>query len=553
MKVRTCVSPEGYFVYGVHRPAFTVKNLRKNDHFSVLGSQVDQEGATYMNHRNFPESDVVESDADWIYEIPNPFPFRGTTFIAKSWAEKKAENPAAICLPPPPSVSFTDFYKRQLGGVELSKQKRKEVFSDLPEALLLAIAETSTDPEDLIAVAELCCDFVYGQDGTTPVGLLYRTREDGRCVAVIHHHDVFEVLANNVNLPDSYKEVMVLKPGVQGSSEIVGEWNGEETGAHVFEYLRRNSYIPWGHYASNMANDAIRYGIKDLSLDDMIGLRHLYYQRNYVRMAQELGLKLPEERDTIPAEKLEDVRLAVREGLMDENVRQSLCFNASLWGWNYGFDFAPSKYRLHASHQQIHQQFALVPTAAQEENSTGSREGANPAFPTYCCGDLVHDFIADYLAETGHSFFTDYEKAIRSNVRMDGNRALSSRLIVFEDDNVMLFVPKAQTSQWELQLMTIGPVGNILEADSMVRRSLDKAIWIAMRALTGIGARMITTIEFSKRFDALHIDQRLLYAFLPKLPESPGAFSEAQLRWINGHYPEDFATACRAKLPERQP
>ncbi len=41
-------------------------------------------------------------------------------------------------------------------------------------------------------------------------------------------------------------------------------------------------------------------------------------------------------------------------------------------------------------------------------------------------------------------------------------------------------------------------------------------------------------------------DQRLLYSFLPKLPESPGAFSETQLRWINGHFPEDFAAACRA-------
>jgi hypothetical protein len=57
---------------------------------------------------------------------------------------------------------------------------------------------------------------------------------------------------------------------------------------------------------------------------------------------------------------------------------------------------------------------------------------------------------------------------------------------------------------------------------------------------------MITNIEYSKRFDAPDKDQRLLYPFLPRLPESPGAFSEAQLRWIKGHYPEDFAAACRA-------
>jgi len=59
---------------------------------------------------------------------------------------------------------------------------------------------------------------------------------------------------------------------------------------------------------------------------------------------------------------------------------------------------------------------------------------------------------------------------------------------------------------------------------------------------------MITVFEYSRRFDALEADQRLLYVFLPRLPESPGAFSEAQLRWINGHYPEDFALACRLNL-----
>jgi len=58
----------------------------------------------------------------------------------------------------------------------------------------------------------------------------------------------------------------------------------------------------------------------------------------------------------------------------------------------------------------------------------------------------------------------------------------------------------------------------------------------------------VTNIEYSKRFDSTDTDQRLLYSFLPRLPHSPGAFSEAQLRWITGHYPEDFALACRSRL-----
>jgi hypothetical protein len=63
-----------------------------------------------------------------------------------------------------------------------------------------------------------------------------------------------------------------------------------------------------------------------------------------------------------------------------------------------------------------------------------------------------------------------------------------------------------------------------------------------------MGAKMVTVFEFSRKISPNTSDQRLLYSFLPRLPESPGAFSEAQLRWINGHYPEDFATACRLKV-----
>jgi hypothetical protein len=114
---------------------------------------------------------------------------------------------------------------------------------------------------------------------------------------------------------------------------------------------------------------------------------------------------------------------------------------------------------------------------------------------------------------------------------------------------VVLFVPKAQTSQWELQLVTRSPAGNVLEADTQTRASLDLALWVAIRVLAGLGAEMVTVVEFAKRFDAGDTGQRLLYSLLPRLPNSPGAFSEAQLRWINRHYPEDFAELCRCELP----
>ena len=129
-------------------------------------------------------------------------------------------------------------------------------------------------------------------------------------------------------------------------------------------------------------------------------------------------------------------------------------------------------------------------------------------------------------------------------------RKAERSLVVFEDERVLVFVPKAQTSQWELNLMPKLPVGNIVEADASMRRSLDRAIFAAVRVLGAMGARMITSIEYSKSIVGGSDDQRLLIAFLPRLPQSPGAFSEAQLRWINGHYPEDFALACRRRLPQ---
>jgi hypothetical protein len=279
---------------------------------------------------------------------------------------------------------------------------------------------------------------------------------------------------------------------------------------------------------------------------DLRGLRHLYYQRSFVRLAEELQLPLAGR--VLSEDELETLRLTVLATLSER--RQNLATGASLWGWNFGFDFAPSRYRLHASHQQIHQQYAMVP-----KKVTTYCEGTEQAMgemPAYSCGDLVAEVIDKYRNLHGRDFFADYRTAIAANRRMDGREDLPEGLVVWRDERVMLFVPKAQTSQWELQLMTLPDEagvlpGNILECDRQVRRSLDTGLLKAQKALAGLGARMVTSIEYGKRL-ALDNGQPLLYALLPRLPESPGAFSEAQLRFINGHYPEDFAAACRSKL-----
>lgn len=550
----TCVSPAGHFVYGIHHPRFGAANLRGNDYFSILGTT--DEGRPHDNRVNFPAGDINEIDGGVVYEIPNPFPFRGATYILASWADQKADDPAAISLPPAPAVSFSTFLDQLPGMDHADIQTRFRLLEGLPPPLRLALAGSTADPEDLMQLARLACDMEWDETGNRLVGLKYRVRGNKPPSPVIHDHPLFEMVANNPHLPDSYKEVMVLRPGAQGGSEIVGEWQSDDGKSHVFEYLRQNSYIPWGHYAANMAHDAVRYRVRDLTPADMIGMRHLYYQRTFVRLAENLGITVEKRGNALSVESMEDLRLRIRERLASvASGRGFLPFTRTLWGWNFGFDYAPSGYRLHASHQQIHQQYALIPAEVASEEAVSGIDPADALMPSYACGDRIAEFTQGFRCHTGKPFFDAYIQAIHNNQRLDGQPMQHGQhgrqsLIIHADDNVMLFVPKAQTSQWEVQLMTKKPVGNIVEADAGTRASLDKAMLIAVRILEAMGARMITTIEYSKAFDNPDTDQRLLYAFLPRLPESPGAFSEAQLRWINGHYPEDFCAACRLRLAE---
>lgn len=535
--LRTCVTPEGTFRYGIHKPSYTVANLRQNSRIQVLGS--DEKGEPVDNAANFPPDEVVVHGADWIFEIANPLPFKGTTYIDKEWADASAGNPGRIRIASPPEVSLNQTLAA--AGIDPG------LIEQLPEPLLLALATTSTDPADLIRLAEISCDIVKDAAGSAN-GLRY-TRESGRSPRpVIHNHLLFEAVANNPHLPDSYKIVMVIRPGAQGGSEIVGEWPKDEQ-SHVYEYLRRNSYIAGGHYAANMAEDAVRYSIEQLSMQDMRALRHLYYQRTYARLAAELELPVADQKRVWTSTEIEALRLTIADA-----VNTTKCLgHATLWGWNFGFDYAPSRYRLHASHQQIHQQYAMIPETV--EAYSGDPNRAIGILPAFGCGDMIAEVIEQYRALHQRDFFDDYCRAIAGNRRMDGRDDLEKSLVVWSDDNAMLFIPKAQTSQWEMQLMTKRNdrgeiVGNILEADTGVRESLDTGIYMAQKTLAALGAKMVTSIEYPKRLGRKsRVGQPLLYAFLPRLPESPGAFSEAQLRFINGHYPEDFAAVCRRNLP----
>ena len=273
MKLRTCVSPEGRFLYGLHRPHFMADNFRVTDALADLGKLPD--GSRHRNRANFPHGRVHEAAADPIFEVPNAFPFRGTTYIGKNWADARAANPESIALPRAPTLSYFDAHP---DGASADR-----AIAGLPRPLQLALAVSSTDARDLCCLAHLACKFCIDKDSGQPWGLSYEKRTDGRIRPQITDETLFEAVANNRHLPDNYKQVMVLRPGVQGGSEIVGE--RQEADSHVYEYLRRNSYIPWCHYAATLAADAVRYRVQDLSLRDMTALSHLYYHRCNTRLA----------------------------------------------------------------------------------------------------------------------------------------------------------------------------------------------------------------------------------------------------------------------------
>lgn len=523
------IMPPGRFFVAVHEPSFTADNVRRKTSIESLG--LLNNGPAVYNHANFPLEDVHVSSAHPVYEIPNAFFFRGTTFIDSSWADARAGKPESFALSGPPTCSWHAAWRAMSAREGVNVADTVAALQCLPRPMLLALAVTSTDPLDLRALATLACELVELCETSMP-GLAYAPDRKGVPRPVIHDHELFEAVGNNPHLEDALKQALVLRPGAQGTSEIVGDYHRDQT--HIYEYLRRNSYIPWGHYAANFAEDAVRYRPGELSLEDLRGLRHLYYRRVFLRLARECALSLPEDVDDV-----ETLRRTVLDALTDAPPPFS---GSTLWGWNFGFDFAPSGYRLHASHQQIHQQNAMTPNAFSTKGA--AEDGIRP----FACGLLVEQAVNAYREEHDRSLFADYRTAIVENTRTD-NGPGPAALEIFADDNVVLFAPKAQTSQWELQLFTKGRVGNVLEAETAVRDSLDLAMYTAFRCLTALGATMITSIEYAKRFDAPNdLDQRLLYSFLPKLPWSPGGFSEAQLRFVCGHYPEDFAAACRTVL-----
>ena len=84
MKLHTCVRPGGHFAFSIHKPHFSVRNLRQNDQIVPLGSLGENH---LFNSRNFPETDIEVEKSDWVYEIANPFSFKGTTFINSAWAD----------------------------------------------------------------------------------------------------------------------------------------------------------------------------------------------------------------------------------------------------------------------------------------------------------------------------------------------------------------------------------------------------------------------------------------------------------------------------------
>lgn len=238
MQTHTCITPKGDFIYGIHKPTYRVTNLRSSETISSLGC--DDKNQEIDNRINYPSGHISIENAGWVYEIPNALFFKGRTYINKSWADKTAENPLSISLPSQRQTSLT----KLLLDNSVTQKKCSDIFSSMPAPIKLALATASTDPDDLELLARNSCELVFEKDTGRPRGLKFCSTETGEKTPVIFDHTIFDSVANNINLSDDYKEAMVLRPGAQGTSEIVGEWHDENEGnspTHVFEYLRKTA------------------------------------------------------------------------------------------------------------------------------------------------------------------------------------------------------------------------------------------------------------------------------------------------------------------------
>ena len=55
MPLHTCVSPEGRFVFGIHKPSFRVTNHRVHGHTETLGMLEDKEQKVSLGSMSFKE------------------------------------------------------------------------------------------------------------------------------------------------------------------------------------------------------------------------------------------------------------------------------------------------------------------------------------------------------------------------------------------------------------------------------------------------------------------------------------------------------------------
>ncbi len=153
---RTCVGENGRFIVGNHEPEFSVKNLRDHEYYEQLGELCD--GTKVDNQVNFPKQDLYEPNADTIYEIPNAFPFRGTTYINSAWADVKARHPKSIGIQTPEPCSFLKNVK------DLEPPAALDL---LPHPLLIALAQSSTDPEELVLLAKKSCKIIFDPNSSS--------------------------------------------------------------------------------------------------------------------------------------------------------------------------------------------------------------------------------------------------------------------------------------------------------------------------------------------------------------------------------------------------
>jgi len=150
--------------------------------------------------------------------------------------------------------------------------------------------------------------------------------------------------------------------------------------------------------------------------------------------------------------------------------------------------------------------------------------------------------ISEHLIKVSQAYWdhnVDYQGAYIKALREAG-------YIIWEDGNVVLYVPYGQSSKYEIQAMVINPTGCLLDLSIAEVESLSKAEYIAMRLFISLEIESFNQVVLSKVFNDTRAPKfRLVEAFITR--EVDLAVSELSMLYVIDQHPWESRNEIMSK------